>query len=114
VQAVVRELFGRDIAPDIAGSCRLGQEVPDQVAKPLLRSGEVLTSMHECCEFAAVVLGVVVFSSDLQNRQLLMVVASGAALLVLLVLTALSVYKSQGMTRYGWRKQHDQRALLQP
>jgi hypothetical protein len=38
-----------------------------------------------------------------------MVVASGAALLVLLVLTALSVYKPQGMTPYGWRKQHEQR-----
>jgi hypothetical protein len=42
-----------------------------------------------------------------------MVVASGAALLALLVLTALSVYKPQGMTRYGWRKQHEQRALSQ-
>jgi hypothetical protein len=51
--------------------------------------------------------------ADLQSSQLLMVVAAGAALLVLLVLTALSVYKPQGMTRYGWRKQHEQRALSQ-
>jgi len=55
-----------------------------------------------------------VFSTDLHSLQLLMVVASGAALLALLVLTALSVYKPQGMTRYGWRKQHEQRALSQP
>ncbi len=31
-----------------------------------------------------------------------------ATLLVLLVLTALSVYKPQGMTRYGWRKQREE------
>ena len=49
------------------------------------------------------------FSTDLHQPQILMVVASGAALLVLLVLTALSVYKPQGMTPYGWRKQHEQR-----
>jgi uncharacterized protein YhhL (DUF1145 family) len=49
------------------------------------------------------------FSTDLHRLQILMVVASGAALLVLLVLTALSVYKPQGITPYGWRKQHEQR-----
>jgi hypothetical protein len=36
------------------------------------------------------------------------------ALLVLLVATVLAVYKPRGMTRYGWRKQHEQRALSQP
>jgi len=30
----------------------------------------------------------------------------GVGLLVLLVITALNVYKPRGMTRYGWRKQH--------
>ncbi|MBA3504637.1 MAG: DUF2269 domain-containing protein [Betaproteobacteria bacterium] len=35
------------------------------------------------------------------------------ALLVLLVATVLAVYKPRGMTRYGWRKQHEQRALSQ-
>ena len=54
------------------------------------------------------------WSADLHNPQLMMVEASGAALVVLLVLTALSVYKPQGMTSYGWRKQQEQRALLKP
>jgi uncharacterized membrane protein len=36
------------------------------------------------------------------------------ALLVLLVATVLAVYKPRGMTRYGWRKQHEQRALSPP
>jgi hypothetical protein len=46
---------------------------------------------------------------------------SGGALLVLLIITVLSVYKPQGMTPYGWRKQkeesrkrHEQRAVSQP
>jgi hypothetical protein len=38
--------------------------------------------------------------------QVQMVVAASAALLVLLVATALAVYKPRGMTTYGWRKQH--------
>jgi hypothetical protein len=29
------------------------------------------------------------------------------ALLVLLVATVLAVYKPRGVTRYGWRKQHE-------
>jgi hypothetical protein len=36
------------------------------------------------------------------------------ALLVLLVATVLALYKPQGMTRYGWRKQHQQPAVSQP
>lgn len=35
----------------------------------------------------------------------------GGALLMLLVATTLSVYKPQGMTPYGWRKQHEQRTV---
>ncbi len=33
----------------------------------------------------------------------------GIGLLVLLVIVSLSVYKPRGVTRYGWRKQHEQR-----
>jgi len=47
--------------------------------------------------------------ADLQNQQRLLVVVSSAALVVLGVTTALSVYKPQGMTSYGWRKQDEQR-----
>ena len=34
----------------------------------------------------------------------------GVGLLVLLVITGLNVYKPRGLTRYGWRKQHEQRS----
>jgi hypothetical protein len=33
-------------------------------------------------------------------------------LLVLLVITTLNVYKPRGLTRYGWRKQREQRAVV--
>jgi hypothetical protein len=36
------------------------------------------------------------------------------ALLLLLVATALAVYKPRGVTRYGWRRQHKQRAGGKP
>lgn len=46
--------------------------------------------------------------ADLEGPRLQMVVASGGALVVGLVLTALSVYKPRGMTRYGQRRQYEQ------
>jgi hypothetical protein len=36
------------------------------------------------------------------------------ALLLLVVATGLAVYKPRAMTRYGWRKQHEQRTRPQP
>jgi hypothetical protein len=39
---------------------------------------------------------------------------AGAGLLVLLVITVLNVYKPRGLTRYGWRKQREQRTASQP
>ena len=37
----------------------------------------------------------------------------GVGLVVLLVVQILNLYKPRGMTRYGWRKQQEQRALSQ-
>ena len=37
---------------------------------------------------------------------------AAGGLLVLLTITALNVYKPQGLTRYGWRKQQEARARL--
>jgi hypothetical protein len=50
-------------------------------------------------------------SSDLRNARLSLVVHSIGGLLVLLVIITLSVYKPRGLTRYGWRKLHQQGRL---
>lgn len=47
---------------------------------------------------------------DLLGARVQLVVASGAAVLALLTTTALSIYKPRGLTRYGWRAQHEGRA----
>lgn len=54
-------------------------------------------------------------SADLRGlRSPSPVVHAGAALLLLLVATTLAVYKPRGMTRYGRRKQDEQRTVLAP
>jgi hypothetical protein len=53
-------------------------------------------------------------SADLCGLRTSLVIHAAGGLLVLLVATTLAVYKPRGMTRYGWRKQHEQRPLSQP
>lgn len=55
-----------------------------------------------------------VVGADLHGAQLEMVIASSAAMMVLLVLTVLSVYKPRGMTPYGQQKQDEQRKDVTP
>jgi hypothetical protein len=42
------------------------------------------------------------------------VLHAAAALVLLLAATTLAVYKPRGLTRYGWRKQIEQRSVAQP
>ena len=51
--------------------------------------------------------------ADLRAAGIQLVVHAAAGLLVLLVPTILSVYKPPGVTRYGQRKQYEQRTLPQ-
>lgn len=74
----------------------------------------LLVHMQPIDLLAGVAAKTSVFSADLHGRQLLMVTASSATLVVLIVFTVLSVYKPRGITRYGQRKQPEQRALSQP
>jgi hypothetical protein len=53
-------------------------------------------------------------STDLGRLRIQLVADAGAALLVLLVATTLSVYKPWGLTPYGRRKQHERRQVSQP
>ncbi len=52
--------------------------------------------------------------ADLREERMSLVAHAGGGLLVLLVPMALSIYKPRGMTRYGRRKQHEQRMVLMP
>ena len=56
VEAVRGELVRRDVVPEVAGRCDLGQQVLDQVVDVLLRPGEVRSPMQEGGEFGAGVL----------------------------------------------------------
>lgn len=59
---------------------------------------------------AAIAAKAALSSGDLSRLRVQLVADAGAALLVLLVATVLSVYKPRGMTRYGQRKQYEERA----
>jgi hypothetical protein len=48
---------------------------------------------------------------DLRAARIQLAADAGAAVLVLLVATALGTYKPSGMTIYGWRKKHVSRRL---
>jgi hypothetical protein len=61
---------------------------------------------------AAAAAQTTLLSADLHGLQVQMVIASAAALVVLLAATTLGVYKPRGLTSYGWRKQQEQRAVF--
>jgi hypothetical protein len=73
----------------------------------------LLVHMQSISYLAGVAAETTLSITDLR-MQIQLVVAASAALLVLLVATILAVYKPRGLTRYGWRKQHDQRKVSQP
>jgi hypothetical protein len=60
---------------------------------------------------AHIATGTELSDADLTGLRFQLVIASGAALLVLLTATALSIYKPRGMTRYRWCRQHGNVAL---
>jgi hypothetical protein len=51
--------------------------------------------------------------ADLRAAGIQLVAHAAGGLLVLLAAAVLSVYKPPGVTRYGWRKQNEQRPLSQ-
>jgi hypothetical protein len=59
VETVGCELIWRDVVPDVAGFCTLGEQVADEIVEVLLRPDDVLVSMEECPE-----LGGVTFALD--------------------------------------------------
>lgn len=80
----------------------------------LLATAILLLHMRPISYLAGVAAETTLSGGDLRGLRLQLVADAGAALLVLLVATTLSVYKPQGLTRYGWRKQNEQRTVSQP
>jgi hypothetical protein len=80
----------------------------------ILSSIVLLLHMRPISLIAGVAAETALSSADLRGLRIQLVADAGAALLVLLVATTLSVYKPRGMTRYGRRKQHEQRTVAQP
>jgi hypothetical protein len=68
----------------------------------------LLLHMQPTSHLADVAAETILSSADLRGLRIQLVADAGAALLVLLVATTLAVYKPQGVTPYGQRKQHAQ------
>jgi hypothetical protein len=70
----------------------------------LLASGVLLMHISPIDVLATTAGRTGTFGPDLDEARALMVFASAAAVVVLLALTALSVFKPRGMTAFGWRR----------
>lgn len=68
----------------------------------------LLVHMQPISYMADVVAGTTMSDSDLRSLRIQLIADAGAALLVLLVSTTLSVYKPWGVTAYGQRRLNEQ------
>lgn len=85
------------------------------VEAPVLATIVLLLQIEPISYLAGVAAETTLSSADLREARMSLVVHAGGGLLVLLVPAALSVFKPRGRTRYGRRKQHEQRtAVLVP
>lgn len=73
----------------------------------------LLVHMQPVGHLARVVAETTLARGDLAGMRIQLVADAGAAIVVLLIATALSVYKPGGLTPYGRRKQSEQFARLQ-
>ena len=80
----------------------------------ILATVVLLVHMQPISYMASVAAETTLSSADLRQLRIQLVADAGAALLVLLVATALSVYKPRGMTPYGWRRRDKQCGQPQP
>jgi hypothetical protein len=69
----------------------------------------LLLQMEGITYVAAVAVETTLSSADLLGLRRSLFIHAAGGLVILLVTTTLSVYKPRGMTRYGWRKLHNQK-----
>jgi hypothetical protein len=67
----------------------------------------LLVHMQPIGHLADVVAAATLAGGELRGLRIQLIADAGAAVIVLLVTTTLSVYKPRGMTRYGWREQRE-------
>ena len=75
----------------------------------VLGSLVLLLHMQPTAYLAGVASRTTLSGTDIRRLQIQLVADAGAALLVLLVATTLSIYKPRGLTPYGWRRQREER-----
>ena len=73
----------------------------------------LLLQMEGISYVAGVAAETTLSGADLLGLRRSLRLHAAGGLVVLLVLVTLSIYKPRGVTRYGWRKQHEQRAPSQ-
>jgi hypothetical protein len=88
--------------------------VPVKLLLTVLATVVLLLQMRPIGYMGSVAAGTGLSSADLLGLRNSLVAHAAGGLLVLLVAAILSVYKPRGMTRYGARKQSEQRAPSQP
>ena len=71
-------------------------------------TGLLLLHMQPVGHLARVVTDTTLAQGELAGLRIQLIADAGAAILVLLVATTLSIYKPRGLTPYGRRKQHDE------
>ena len=79
-----------------------------------LATAVLFLHMQPISEVAQVAATTTLSAGDLRQLRIQLAVDAGAAVLVLIVATALSIYKPRGLTRYGWRKQQDEKKKSHP
>jgi hypothetical protein len=74
----------------------------------VLATAVLLLHMQPITWMSAVDAATILSSAEVREVRVQLAIDAGAALLVLLVATALSVYKPRGQTRYGQKRQEPQ------
>jgi hypothetical protein len=111
------EVIARFVIVPLVSACRSVAWHHMGLVPTLLGSGEtplltmivLLLQMEGIAYVAAVAVDTTLSSADLLGLRRSLVVHAAGDLVVLVVTTTLSVYKPRGMTRYGWRKLHNQK-----
>ena len=74
-----------------------------------LATGILFLHMQPISEVAQAAATTTLSPGEMRQLRIQLAADAGAAVLVLIVATALSIYKPRGLTPYGWRKQRDEK-----